>query len=248
MAKPIIGVTAYTSEGPFGVTRSCIGQDYITAVVAAGGIPVGIPVGLDEESLQQIRDMIDGLLVPGGVDIDPARYGQERHPQLGAVEEERDALELPLAHDALESDLPFLGICRGIQVMAVAAGGTLYQDLPAQLGEVLPHAVMNEGKDSLVHSVEVSPESRLARATGRTELQVNSRHHQAVQDLPPGFIITARAPDGVIEAIEKPGHPFAIGVQCHPENTWATTAPDFGGLFRAFVAAAGQRRSERVRT
>lgn len=248
MMRPMIGVTAFTSEGRFGTTASTIGQDYINAILAAGGTPVGIPVGLDDESRHQILEVIDGLLLPGGVDIAPTHFGEEPHPQLGPVDSERDTLELPLARSALQSGLPLLGICRGIQVMAVAGGGTLYQDLSAQLGEVLDHVVLDQGKDHLVHVVDVEPDSKLGVATGQNVLRVNSRHHQAVKDLPPGFVITARAPDGVIEGMENPAHPYAVGIQCHPENLWSSTAPAFAGLFRSFVQAAarhvGEHRTE----
>lgn len=247
MARPIIGITSSLSEGYLGMERSCIGQDYVRAILAADGVPVGIPVGLEREERERLRQVLDGVLFPGGGDIAPRHYGQEAHPRLGSLEESRDELELPLASEALEHDLPVLGICRGIQVLAVAAGGTLYQDLPSQLAEVLPHQVSRQGKDHLAHAITVEPASVLGRVTGRDTLDVNSRHHQAVMDVPRGFVITARAPDGVIEAMELPSHPFAVGIQCHPENTWNSTAKDFAGLFQAFVRAAARRAEARGR-
>jgi putative glutamine amidotransferase len=221
--------------------RSAVGQPYVDAIVAAGGAPLAIPLGLDEESLRRIYGTIDGLLLPGGDDVSPARYGHEPHPLLGLVDESRDELEVTLARWALADDVPILGICRGIQVLAVAAGGTLYQDLPSELESALAHDVRDFGRDYLSHDIAIEPQSRLAAVLGCATTRVNSFHHQAVRDVPAGFVVSCRSSDGVIEAIEATDRQFAVGVQCHPEGMWSTTAPHFSALFVAFVEAARNR-------
>lgn len=247
MHQPIIGLTCFSFRGPTmspGLPpslRSGVNQDYIDAVTLAGGAPVCIPMGLDESALRRVYSTLDGLLLPGGDDIAPRRYGQEPHPDLGAVDEDRDELELTMASWALHDGLPILGICRGIQVLAVAAGGTLYQHVPADVGTATSHDVRGHGRDHLCHDIEIAPGSRLAEALQCTRVDVNSFHHQAVKDVPPNFFISARACDDVIEGIESAGSQFAVGVQCHPEGMWRTSAPKFAGVFRAFVDAAQER-------
>jgi putative glutamine amidotransferase len=227
------------------MARSAVGQQYVDAVIAAGGAPVALPIGLSGEPLTAIYEMLDGLLLPGGDDVAPELYGHERHPALGAVNDARDALELEVARRALADDLPILGICRGIQLLAVAAGGTLYQDIPSEIEQYLGHDVREHGRDHLSHDLQIEAGSRLAQVLGTTTTRVNSFHHQAVQQVPDGFQVSARAGDGVIEAIESHSHDFVLGVQCHPEGIWRTSAPEFAGLFAAFVGAAS-RRSQSV--
>lgn len=226
--------------------RSAVNQQYVDAVAAAGGAPIVIPIGLGEEALQRIYRQLDGLLLPGGDDVAPRRYGQEVHPKLGLVDEARDELELTLASWALRDRLPTLGICRGIQVLAVAAGGSLYQDLPSQLEQVQSHDVREHGRDHLAHELIVDPDSRLAGILGPGNVLVNTFHHQAVLDVPSGFAVTARAPDGVVEAIEGEGDDFLMGIQCHPEGIWQTTGPQWARLFGAFVEAAAARSGAAV--
>jgi putative glutamine amidotransferase len=192
---------------------------------------------LDSQGIEQIYRLLDGLLLPGGVDVAPEQYGEEPHPALGDVDEDRDYLELALARSALRDDLPILGICRGIQILAVAAGGTLYQDLPQQWGSGVRHEVREFGRDYLTHGIAIDPASRLASALHCTTAQVNSFHHQAVRDVPRGFTVAAQSEEGLVEAIERPDRRFVVGVQCHPEELWRTTAPEFAGLFSAFVQA-----------
>lgn len=238
MTKPLIGITSFSLDVP--CSRSVVNQQYVNAILVAGGTPCAIPVGLDEESIDRIAESIDGLLLPGGDDVSPERFGELPHSMLGDVDELRDAVELPLTARALSRNLPVLGICRGIQVMAVAAGGTLYQDIPTQLQSPVRHEVREFGRDHLAHTFRLEPGSLIATALGCTESSVNSFHHQAVRDIPRGFIATGWAPDGLIEAIEAPRLRFALGIQCHPEELWATTAPEFTRLFSAFVDAARQ--------
>lgn len=236
---PIIGLTCHPFNNPS--PRSTVGQPYIDAVVAAGGAPVCIPLGLDVPALEAVYRSLDGLLLPGGDDVAPERYGEEPHAHLGAVDAAHDELELTLAAWALRDDLPVLGICRGVQVLAVAAGGSLYQDIPSQLGLPPGHGGRGMARDRLTHDIEIAPGSALGAAIGDGTIGVNSFHHQAVRAVPAGFRVSATSTDGIIEGIESPGHRFAVGVQCHPEGLWQTTGPRFAGLFRAFIAAAGSR-------
>jgi putative glutamine amidotransferase len=219
------------------------GRAYVRSVSMAGGAPVIIPLELGEQSWRGIYERLDGLLFPGGVDVDPAYYGEDRHPRLGTVAPSLDQAELVLARWALQDHLPVLAICRGIQLINVAAGGTLYQDLPTQLPDALPHAcnAPTYPREYRAHDLTVEPGSRIAAAMRVTGCKTNSRHHQAVKDVAPGFGITARAPDGVIEGIEHTEAPFIVGVQWHPESL-AATDPQMLGLFEAFVRAADHER------
>ena len=239
MIKPVIGITSFTLDLP--CPRSAVNQAYIDAIVAVGGVPICIPLHLDMEGIDRVYGLIDGLLLPGGDDIAPREYGARPLPALGQVDEARDALELTLARQALRDDMPILGICRGIQLLAVAAGGTLYQDLPSQHPSHVRHEARQFGRDYLAHSIAIEPMSRLAHALQRETVEVNSFHHQAVLDMPEGFVATACAPDGIVEAIEAPAHRFTLGVQCHPEEIWRRSAPEFRGLFASFVNSARER-------
>jgi putative glutamine amidotransferase len=223
-----------------------VNQDYVDAVAAAGGAPICIPIDLPLAALHSIYSTLDGLLLPGGDDVAPHRYGQDPHPNLGIVDDRRDELELTMATWALRDDLPIHGICRGVQLLAVAGGGTLYQDVPSQFESRTGHDVREFGRDYTCHDVDITPATHLAAATGCTRLDVNSFHHQAVLDVPPGFVVNARACDGIIEGIEAPEKRFVVGVQCHPEAMWRTTVPEFAGLFRAFVDAAAERAGRRA--
>jgi putative glutamine amidotransferase len=236
MPKPVIGLTCQLFPEP--LARSSVNQQYVDAVIAAGGAPVLIPIGLDVEALDRLYGLLDAVLLPGGDDVSPTLYGEQPHPQLGEVSEARDWLEVQVARRALRDGLPLLGICRGVQVLAVAGGGSLWQDVPSQYEAALGHDVREHGRDHLCHEIEVERGSRLERAIGATSATVNSFHHQAVRDVPEGFWVTARAGDGIVEAIESRDARFVMGVQCHPEGMWRTTAPEFAGLFSAFVEAA----------
>ncbi|GAC1330194.1 MAG: gamma-glutamyl-gamma-aminobutyrate hydrolase family protein [Chloroflexota bacterium] len=233
MVKPIIGLTSFALELP--CPRSVVNQAYVDAIVAAGGAPIVIPLSLDAQSIERVYELLDGLLLPGGDDVAPAHYGEQPHHGLGQVDRARDELELALTRRALQDDMPILGICRGIQLLAVAAGGTLYQDLPSQHRSTVRHEVREFGRDHVAHAIHVDPLSHLAAALQCDTLGVNSFHHQAIRDVPAGFVVTATSSDGIIEAIEAPAHRFTVGVQCHPEEIWKTAAPEFAGLFQSFV-------------
>ncbi len=217
-------------------------RDYVQSVRGAGGTPWLLPVfapGEKAPGAADYLDPLDGLLLSGGEDVDPARFGEEPLPALGPVSPERDEMELALASRALSKRLPILAICRGVQVLNVAAGGSLYQDIGSQLGGVLQHR-QRAPRWHPSHTVSVARETALEDILGASRVGVNSLHHQAVKDLGSGFVVAARAPDGIIEAIEAPDLPFAIGVQWHPENMFRTEAR-MRRLFEAFVSAADRR-------
>ncbi len=241
MPKPLIGITTERWSSSLKAPNSRVqGQvsGYIDAVQAAGGLPLLIPLSLPLDDLAQLYALVDGVIIPGGGDIDPAHYATPTHPATNSIDADRDRMELYLTRQALAEDKPWLGVCRGIQVLAVAAGGSLYQDLPSEYGGALEHYFHHPEYplEHLAHSVNVEAGSLLARTLGQSTLRVNSRHHQAARDPGPGLQVAARAPDGVIEAIERPGSRFALGVQWHPENLQAQ--PEMRALFAAFVAAA----------
>jgi putative glutamine amidotransferase len=217
--------------------------DYLASLERAGAETRELAP--DRDPLPDALDACDGLLLTGGPDVDPAAYGQaERHPTV-ELDPLRDAYELALARQALARDLPVLAICRGAQVLNVAAGGTLVQDLPSARPTSVPHAV-NEPAHAIAHDVRVVPGTGLARLlapglAGGEALAVNSRHHQSVDEPAPGFIVSAAAGDGTVEAIERPEARFCVGVQWHPENFWRTG--EFTSLFEGLAAAARQYRA-----
>jgi len=241
--KPLIGLTTERfSSGYFAQPDQNVQgtlHTYIEAVLGAGGLPVLIPLTVTGDDLRELYQRLDGVLLPGGCDIDPAHFGETRSPQLGAVDVERDRSELSVAQLALADGKPLLGVCRGMQVMNVALGGTLYQDLPSEYPAALErhaHPVKEFPREHLAHPVRVAEDSRLARVLGAPMVQVNSRHHQAIKQVGAGLVVVAQAPDGVIEGVEKPDHPFALGVQWHPENLQAM--PEMKRLLVKFVEAA----------
>lgn len=231
---PIIAVSMWGEAMSERAPRIVGARAYFEATEAAGGAPMGV-VPL-KRSLRTLYDLADGVLLTGGGDVDPVHYDEKPIPQLGPVDPERDYAELMLARWALEDDKPTLAICRGAQVLNVACGGSLYQDLPSQLPGGLNH---NESRDRGIrglatHQLDVAPQTRLARAIGGESLPANTHHHQAVKDLGVGLTITGRAEDGVIEAIEHESASWVIGIQCHPEmmyheHKWAAQ------LFTAFL-------------
>jgi putative glutamine amidotransferase len=240
---PLIGVIAgrYPPAGVDNVL-SGIGEQYLQAVEAGGGIPLLIHLTRDPAVLDAHYQRCDGLLFAGGGDIDPAIFGQARHPKLGTVEPLRDQVELALARRAIDDSKPVLGICRGIQLLNIALGGTLYQDIPSELPAASDHyaSAKEAGRTYLAHALTLEPGSWLAARLGAHELMVNTFHHQALRDIAPGLRVTGRAPDGVIEAVEGIGPSLVIGVQCHPEGLWQSADPRWASLFSGFVDAARQ--------
>jgi putative glutamine amidotransferase len=210
--------------------------DYEESVRRAGGDPWELSYAADP--VDAVVGSCAGLLLTGGADIDPGRYGEVRHATVAGIDAARDEYEIALVRAALAADLPVLAICRGLQLLNVAAGGSLIQDIPSQVGTSVPHQV-GHPPDAIAHDVSIVPGSRLAGlmsgAVGGGRLAVNSRHHQAVRRLADRFAITAEAPDGVIEAFERPDARFCVAVQWHPENFLAsgTFLPLFAGLIAA---------------
>ena len=240
--RPVIGIPCYegkragTLRPLYGVNRA-----YIKAVEMAGGTPVLIPHLDDLSDLQPLCARLDGLLLPGGGDMHPRAYGEEAHPLLGGVDVQEDRLELALTDYFLEMDLPILGICRGLQLLNVAARGTLYQDIQSQRPESLKHAYTGKPRTYRAHAIRIQPETRLAELLGTEPLLVNSFHHQAIKTPGRNIVVSALAPDGIIEGIEFPNHRFVLAVQCHPEELTIAGDERALRLFRGFVQAAATR-------
>jgi putative glutamine amidotransferase len=233
MASPLLGLTTSPPLDPGQASAQVM---YARAVAAAGGLPVFLASGLPDATLRDLFERLDGLLFPGGGDLDPSTYGMTTTAPLMGIDRERDHLELTLARWALQDGKPVLGICRGQQLLNVAAGGTLIPDLPSLRPDALIHSDPDRPPEALLHTVTVEPDSYLAKVGTPPSLEVTSTHHQAVDRVAPGWRISAVAPDGIIEAIEAPGHPFALAVQWHPERLGGR--PDAAGLFATFVRIA----------
>jgi putative glutamine amidotransferase len=218
---PIIGITtiAVEAEQNHLPPRIAQNQAYIRGLVRAGAAPLMIPQLTDTSLVRALYEQLDGLLLPGGEDIDPAHYAEAQHERCGRVSPERDDMELALARWAVEEGLPLLAICRGIQVLNVGLGGSLYQDIAAQIPGAEKHDwYPGYPRDRLSHEVAVTPYTRLAAILGDRSPRVNSLHHQALKEVPPALTVVARAPDGIVEAVELADHPFVLGVQWHPEE------------------------------
>ena len=227
-----------------GITRCGSLDDYVASVEQSGGRARILEV---TESPKKVLSEIQGLLLTGGGDVDPVFYGEDREPSIQDAEPGRDEFEIDIARRAIEIDLPVLAICRGAQVLNVAAGGSLVQDIPSAVQTELPHTI-EQPKNEIAHEIAVSPGSRLEQVLGPAvtaahTCRVNSRHHQSVARLGRNLQASATAPDGVIEAIEAPASTYCLGVQWHPENFWRTG--EFRSLFEAFLAAAAARGANR---
>jgi len=244
--RPLIGVTTQTLHAIAGIPEELpvswvMNQRYVHAVMAAGGVPVLIPLlAEDPATLREIYERLDGVLVPGGVDIDPAFYRTDRHRDLGRLDPARDTSEMVMTRWAVKEGKPFLGLCRGLQVLNVALGGTLWQDIADERADSIKHDYYPTAgfqRDHLAHSVEIRGDSRLGAALGGGMVPVNSMHHQGIRELSSRLVATATAPDGLIEGAEATDDNFAVGVQWHPEM-YSNGAPSTGRLFDAFIAAA----------
>ncbi|KAB8142363.1 gamma-glutamyl-gamma-aminobutyrate hydrolase family protein [Chloroflexia bacterium SDU3-3] len=235
--KPVIGIPCSTIRPKEWYPRFHGHQEtYIDAIVRAGGVPVLIPQIETADVLEQIYSMLDGLLLAGGADIDPARYGEQAIPEMGHIELRRDHVEITLTQRAVADGKPVLGICRGIQVLNVALGGSLYQDIPAQLGgSAHDLSAAKENWQYPAHQLELAEGSQLAELLGARSLVINSLHHQSVKDVAPGLRATGWAEDGVIEVVEGEGQVFLMGIQCHPEALQAEADPRWQAVFRRFV-------------
>jgi putative glutamine amidotransferase len=214
-----------------------VAEAYVEALIQAGASPVLIPNALSEGALDELTPRLDGVLFSGGGDIEPEFYNATNNSKVSGVELDRDRLEIYLLEKLVVEGKPLLGICRGQQSINVALGGTLYADIADQVPGSAKHDYYpGWERDYLAHSVEVEAGTRLADILCETEVEVNSFHHQAVEQLAPGLTPTAYSPDGIIEAVELADHPFALAVQWHPE--WLTAHHPMRALFRAFVEAA----------
>ncbi len=244
-SRPVIGIPARSVvDSSSGFRYSGIPLTYSNAVERAGGAPILIPLHLSEETLHAIYTRIDALLLAGGVDVHPKEFGEEVEPFCGEIDTARDETELRVTRWALADGHPIFGICRGIQMLNVAAGGSLYQDIPAQLHTEQNHSYRTGDPYNLrAHAVEIDPTSRIAKWLGTPEIQVNSLHHQALKNVAPGLRVIARSPDGVVEAVESDDERFLIGVQWHPELLEDDAR--FAKLFEAFVASAREYRERR---
>jgi putative glutamine amidotransferase len=233
MPKPLIGVTA-ASLTYLNVRRELTNTAYIQSVITAGGLPVIIPVSLDHVDWNDLYQRLDGILFTGGVDIRLDHFDGEPHPRIDEGDDARDALELPLMRRVVNDGKPFLGVCRGLQVANVALGGTLFTHIDDQLPGAIKHDYYPDLPRSLIaHKIRVDEVTHLSKILHEPILDVNSLHHQGIKDLAPQWKPAAYSPDGLIEAIEIPDHPFGLAVQWHPEEL--QDRADMRALFKAFV-------------
>ena len=234
---PVIGLPALAIPPGPKPPRYGINQSYVRALVNAGCAPLLIPLLEDQSRLRAIYERLDGIVFPGGADVAPGEYGEAPIGDLNVIEPPRDHTELTLARWAFADDLPVLGICRGQQVLNVALGGTLWQDLRHQGVTQVEHSDADgRARTAMIHRVRFDPDSRLAQLIDETEVQVNSLHHQAVKTVAPQLKVTGKSEDGVIESLESDDRRFLIAVQWHPEEI--DDLPWVGRLFRGFARAA----------
>jgi putative glutamine amidotransferase len=242
--RPLIAVTTselregagvrLTPQGEPSQLEMALGMKYLRAIELAGGIPVVIPP-LQPDAIDALLDQVAGLCLSGGPDLDPQAYGAGRHALLGPTWSDLDAFELAVARAADARGLPILAICRGLQVLNVARGGTLHQHLPEIVGDGITHRQTEPGRQT-THGVTVDAGSRLGLVLGRTETEVNSFHHQSVDRLGEDLVVSARASDGTVEGLEGVDHGFVLGVQWHAECL--VEQPEHAALFSAFIEAA----------
>ncbi|MBJ7331134.1 MAG: gamma-glutamyl-gamma-aminobutyrate hydrolase family protein [Solirubrobacteraceae bacterium] len=252
VSRPLVGLTTSELRRPERIKRTAqsepaeielaLNLTYPSAIERAGGVPVIVPP-LQPDAIDALLSGLQGLVLTGGPDLHPSVYEASPHENLGPTEQEIDLFELALLQSAERVGIPVLCICRGMQALNVARGGTLIQDLPTERQSDLQHRQEAPGRVP-THPVTVAPDSTLAGLLGRTELEVNSFHHQAVDRLGDGLRIVAEAPDGVVEAIESTRGPFMVGVQWHAESL--IESAEQRTLLQAFVAAASEGRGLRV--
>lgn len=238
--RKIVGITCSKRTRRGGPDQQAVNVTYIAALEAAGAAPVLLPAIDDADVVERYVGMVDGLLFSGGADIAPERYGeQHRHPDLREVDDARDLFEFMLIRRAVAADVPLLGICRGIQTLNVALGGTLYQDLPTEHASNIHHDQTDQGigRPALTHAVAINDGTRLASLVCAARIETNSIHHQSVRDIADGLEVVARAEDGVVEAVENPAKRWLLAVQFHPEDMAAAGDEHARRIFRGFVEA-----------
>jgi putative glutamine amidotransferase len=253
--RPLIGVPTQTLQAIDGIPPDLphswvMNHRYYTALASVGAAPVMIPLLVhDVEALRGIYDALDGVFIAGGVDVDPATYHEPRQELCGRTDLDRDGVEVLFTKWARADGKPVFGVCRGLQIINVAAGGTLYQDCEYFNGAIKHDYFPNAGyaRDYLAHSVTVESDTRLHEIFGADEVAVNSMHHQGLNRIADGLVASAFAPDGLVEAVEAPGDAFVVGVQWHPEML-VDSDPGTRRLFEAFVVAAARYREEKLST
>ncbi|HSL42784.1 MAG TPA: gamma-glutamyl-gamma-aminobutyrate hydrolase family protein [Anaerolineales bacterium] len=234
---PIIGITTNQAKNANGQPTIMLMQSYVNAIIQAGGVPVLIPSLIAEDGWDALYSRLDGILLSGGGDIGLEYSPGEPHPRIDDVDLQRDSVELNMVRAAVSDGKPFLGICRGCQVVNVALGGTLYTHIPDQLPNALDHSYPGNMRTVLVHEVKIDEGTQIAEVFGEPIIKVNSLHHQGLKDISSLLRVAGHAPDGLVEAVELSDHPFGLAVQWHPE--WLTDQDGTRNLFRKFVEAAG---------
>lgn len=232
--KPIIGITTFESE-EVGFHR--IKSNYMNAVFAAGGIPVNIPIIHDESDYDNYLDILDGIIFTGGLDVSPLTYNENPLKEINLMSSIRDKYEMGLFKRAYERKLPIIGICRGLQIANVVLGGSLYQDINAQVPGVLGHQPKSMPNDEFYHSINIKKDTRLYNIFETEKIFVNSLHHQAIKKLGKDLVIAALSEDGIIEAVEPTDDRFFIGLQFHPED-FVKRYPEFLNIFKELILAA----------
>ncbi|MFP4456694.1 MAG: gamma-glutamyl-gamma-aminobutyrate hydrolase family protein [Clostridia bacterium] len=228
--RPIIGVTSFHDWKEERIRQN---ETYIKAVEKSGGVPILLPVTDSEEAIDRFLDVIDGLVISGGPDIGANFFNEEPHKDVGAIAPLMDRFELSITRKAIEKQIPIFGICRGLQLLNVAMGGTLYQDIYSQYDTKIQHRQMAP-RSFTAHSIEIEEDSLLYKLFGKS-LRVNTFHHQALKDVANGLKVVAYAPDGIIEAVEGVGEGFIVGVQWHPEGMW-NSEYNYDSLFDEFIS------------
>ena len=236
--QPIIGITTNHSSNTYNQTTVLLNEAYVKAIMQAGGVPVLIPSLIANDGWGALYPRLDGILFTGGGDISLDHFKGDPHPRIDDVDPARDSVELNLLQAAVADSKPFLGICRGCQLVNVGLGGTLYTHIPDQLPNALDHSYPGNMRTVLVHEVKIDEGTRIADVLGEPIVKVNSHHHQGLKDIAPSLRVAGHAPDGLVEAVELPEHPFGIAVQWHPE--WLTDQQSTRNLFKSFVEAAGK--------
>jgi putative glutamine amidotransferase len=225
---PLVGITTYRNPDEGGYY---LPDGYVESVRQAGGVPLLLTPG--ETEIKRILQTVDAVIFAGGGDIDPAVYGGSAHPSIERIDPIRDTFEMALARRLFESTIPVLGICRGFQLLALASGGELITDIPDEIGEAVVHRATNG--DSIRHSVQLEPESHLAKISESTQFEVESKHHQAIRKVSEKWRVMANSADGIIEAIEHKNHPWMISVLWHPEMSLED--PEHQNIFKGLVEA-----------